>query len=298
MPFIESGGLRLYTFDILQQAGIVHGVFTRHGGVSQGVWKSLNVGGTVGDNPQHVAENRRRCFQALGRHATSLYDVWQVHGVDVVCVERPRLPDQPYSQADIILTDRPGITLMMRFADCVPILLYDPNKRVIGLAHAGWKGTVLRAAAFAIEALTTKYGSQPRDLLAGIGPSIGPDHYFVGPEVVSEVYRSFGSDASELLLLDTASDCSERDDRIKVKSSYAPDEPDEYVHKPEVQVISNGQARFDLQRANRLVLEQSGVHQVEMSGLCTACHLQDWYSHRAEVGRTGRFGVLIGLPDR
>lgn len=257
MPFHQNHLVRYFTFDSLDEAGVAHAVFTRQGGVSPEPWQALNLGGTVGDNPANVAENRDRAFRALGRPVESLYDVWQVHSADVVCTQAPRPLDTPHLKADAILTDQPEVTLLMRFADCVPVLLYDPIRRVAGIAHAGWLGTVRRTALAAVRAMHDQYGSQPEDLLAGIGPSIGAHHYEVGPEVAEQVRAAFGQDANALL------------------------------------PARNGAVQFDLWAANHLVLEEAGVRQVEVAGLCTACDLSSWYSHRAERGRTGRFGALI-----
>jgi hypothetical protein len=215
----------------------------------------------VGDEKDRVVENRRRAFVALGRIPVSLFDVWQVHGVEVVCARDPRPSYAPHSQADIILTDQPHVTLLMRFADCVPILLHDPVRRVVGIVHAGWLGTVRKAVKVAVAAMRAEYGSCPGDILAAIGPSIGPDHYNVGPEVVAQVWSAFGERALDLL------------------------------------PGADGRVKFDLWAANRLLLEEAGVLSIEESRLCTACHVEDWFSHRAENGRTGRFGVLIGLKE-
>lgn len=264
MPFQQPDSIRYYTFEsLLDHKGLKHAVFTRRGGVSPAPWAALNLGGTVGDDPQRVAENRELAFRTLGRPGDSLFDVWQVHSSEVVCARSPRLPDVPHLKADAILTDQPGITLFMRFADCVPILLFDPQKRVIGLVHAGWKGTVIRTAAQAVRRMRLEYGSVPADILAGIGPSIAAHHYEIGEEVVEQVRGAFGEDASGLL------------------SSVDGDQ------------VSGVQ--FDLWQANRLILEQEGVKRIEISGICTACHLEDWYSHRGEKGKTGRFGVLMGF---
>src|SRR5512147_73184 len=145
MPFLESAGLRYYQFDIFPSE-LTHAIFTRRGGVSPSPWDTLNVGGTVGDEAARVRENRARSFKAVGRTLESMFDVWQVHSADFVLARSPRAPDEGYQKADIILTDRPEVTLYMRFADCVPILLHDPIRRVIGIAHAGWLGTVRGAA--------------------------------------------------------------------------------------------------------------------------------------------------------
>lgn len=263
MPFKQADALRYFVFDSLSDLGVVHGVFTRRGGISPPPWLSLNTGGTVGDDPGRVAENRRRLFQALDRPVKSMYDVWQVHGNEVVCVSAPRPADRLHIRADAILTDRPGVTLFMRFADCVPILLYDPIRRVVGLAHAGWQGTVKKIASAVIEAMVEEYGSNPGDLLAGVGPSIGPNLYRVGEDVTRAIRLAFGENSSAILT-----------------SKDGEGETSVYL---------------DLWEANCLTLMEAGVRNVELSGLCTASHLEDWYSHRAENGRTGRFGVLIGL---
>jgi YfiH family protein len=264
MPFQQVETVRYFVFESLAEHGVRHGAITRRGGASPSPWSSLNVGGTVGDQVDRVAENRRRTFRALGRDQDSIYDVWQVHGHEVVCAEAPRPPGARHLRADAILTDRPQVSLFMRFADCVPIFLYDPIRRVVGLAHAGWQGTVKRVAARAVEVMAARYGSCPENILAGIGPSIGVHHYEVGLEVASQVQRAFGQEASSLLI-----DCDGDGDDFRVQ--------------------------FDLWAANQLILEKAGVRQVEVSSICTACYLDDWYSHRAENGCTGRFGALIAL---
>ncbi len=256
MAFIQHNGIRYYQFDALQTR---HALFTRHGGVSPDPWGSLNVGGTVGDNLERVRENRMLSFQALGCAPESIFDVWQIHSADVVCARAPRPLDESYRQADIILTDQPDVTLFMRFADCVPIMVHDPHQGVVGLAHAGWMGTLRGVANATVEAMKKSYGSQPSDLVAGIGPAIGPDHYEIGADVILQVMQKYG-DESQLVLQS-----------------------------------NRGKIHFNLWEANRLALERAGVGSIEVSGICTACHTEDWFSHRAEKGRTGRFGALISL---
>jgi YfiH family protein len=259
MQFHTRDGVRYLAFDIFPPE-VIHAVFTRQGGLSPEPWNSLNVGGTVGDDRQRVRENRLRAFHALGRDPHSMFDVWQVHNADVVIANAPHLSTPPEFKADAIVTDRPEVTLFMRFADCTPILLYDPKKHIIGIIHAGWIGTLKRAAAETVKTMQAAYGSNPADIRAAIGPSIGPDHYEVGPEVVERVRYTFGDSSDSLL-----------------HTNHGP--------KP----------HFDLWEANKLTLEQAGVEQVEVSGLCTACHPEDWYSHRGQKGKTGRFGALIAL---
>ncbi|MBP8048378.1 MAG: laccase domain-containing protein, partial [Anaerolineales bacterium] len=133
MPFHENDRLRYYRFDIFSNA-VTQAVFTRRGGVSPAPWHSLNLGGSVGDDPAHVAANRIRVFQAMGCKPESIHDVWLVHGTDIVYADAPRPLDQPSAKADIIFTDNPNVSLFMRFGDCVPILFHDPKKKVIGIA--------------------------------------------------------------------------------------------------------------------------------------------------------------------
>ena len=259
MAFHENDGIRYFVFDSFPVGELRHGVFTRQGGISAAPWDALNVGGTVGDEREHVRENRLRSFRALGRDPHSLYDVWQVHSADVVLATAPHDSSPPELKADAIITDRPEVTLFMRFADCVPILLYDPARQAAGIVHAGWQGTVRHVVAAAVRSMQAAFGSRPADMIAGVGPSIGPDHYEVGPDVIARVRETFDAEAGALL------------------------------------PSHGGHTYFDLWAANRLLLEQAGVTQVEVAGLCTACHTRDWYSHRAEKGRTGRFGALIAL---
>ncbi len=258
MPFYEQRGLRFYSFDIFSRA-VTQAVFTRRGGVSSAPWQSLNLGGSVGDDPAHVAENRVRVFQTMGRDPASLHDVWLVHGTDIVYADAPRPLDQPPLRADIIFTDNPAVTLFMRFGDCVPILFHDPLKNVIGLAHAGWMGTIRGVVKSAVEGMQSRYGCKPENIVAGIGPSIGIDHYEVGEDVISQFHEKYQQDADKILQ------------------------------------TRDGSTYLDLWTANAIQLQNAGVEQIQISGVCTACHLDDWFSHRAEKGKTGRFGALMAL---
>lgn len=257
--FTDYDTVRYLTFDTLNKAGVVHGLFTRRGGVSPEPWASLNLGGTTGDSREHVVENRRRMFDALHQPVESIFDSWQVHGTEVLVATAPRPLNQPHKPADILITNKPGITLTMRFADCVPILLYDPEKRVAALVHAGWQGTVKHAGRIAVEAMCELFDSRPKAILAAIGPSIGPDHYEVGEDVLQRVQDAFGAESEQVI-------CN-----------------------------VNGRRHFDLWKANTMVLQGAGVRQIEVAELCTACHVEDWFSHRKEHGKTGRFGAAICL---
>jgi len=263
MAFIEADLLRAYQFELLQDCDVLHGILTRQGGVSPAPWASLNLGGTVGDERSNVIENRRRIFSWFKRPVESIVDAWQVHGTTVICASQPRPLDAPHQPADAILTDRPEITLFMRFADCVPVFLHDPRRKVVGVVHAGWKGTVSKVASAAVEAMCSAYSCDPRNILAGIGPSISPDQYEIGEEVREKVIQAFNGKSALML--------QEKQNRT----------------------------HLDLWAANRCALEESGLlpHHIQTAGICTAQNLQDWFSHRAEKGKTGRFGALISLAS-
>jgi YfiH family protein len=231
----------------------------RHGGFSPTPWKSLNFGSSVGDDLKRVKQNKEKALASVGIEPQSVYDVYQVHSTVIVVTGRPLATDEPHQKADGIITNNAQTTLLMRFADCVPILLFDPVRNVIGMVHAGWAGTVNKIAEKAIMCMVEQYGSLPADIQAGIGPSIGPDHYVVGKDVFDQVRIMLNGEAEGLIF--------KRDHK--------------YV--------------FDLWKANQMILHNAGVTQVEIAGICTQCHLNDWYSHRGENGKTGRFGAVMRL---
>ncbi|MBN2305218.1 MAG: peptidoglycan editing factor PgeF [Anaerolineae bacterium] len=260
MRRINGTGPVYYQFEQwAAQPGLVHGIFTRLGGVSAAPWASLNLGGTVGDAPDAVRENLRRVYAALAVDESRVCSVWQVHSADAVVVRDPAPERGWLARADGMVTDRPDLPLVMRFADCTPILLYDPVRHVVGIAHAGWRGTVLGAGPSTLATMQTAFGTRPQDVQAGIGPSIGPERYQVGEEVAEAVREAFGQ-------LDGL-----------------------------VRRADDGSAYFDLWAANQLVLERAGVTQIEVAGICTASRTGEFFSHRAEAGRTGRFGAVIAL---
>lgn len=262
MSFHEKNGLRYFQFDIFKGQPLFHAVLTRRGGFSLGPFASLNTGGTVGDDSDAVLKNHRKIYETLDYPFDSRFDVWQVHGRDVICTDEPREPGTLHTKADGILTQNPSVTLFMRFADCVPILLFDPIRKVTGIAHAGWQGTYKQVAREAVGKMAASYGSRPEDILAAIGPAICQQCYEVGQGPLDAFKQSFG-----------------------------PEQAMRYFQK------RNGRLYLDLWQANRDVLLSAGVRQIETAGLCTAEHLDDWYSHRAEKGETGRFAVLMAIDD-
>ena len=213
----------------------------------------------MGDDEKRVQKNKENALAAIGKKVASVYDVHQVHSTEIVITDRALSPGESHIKADAMITNSPGVTLMMRFADCVPIFLFDPVKRAIGLSHAGWKGTINKIAGKTVLKMKDAFGTDPENLLVGIGPSIGPDHYSIGADVEDKVISNFRAAAKQLL------------------------------------IFAQGKTYFDLWKANEVVLNEVGVKNIEIAGMCTHCRMDEWYSHRGEQGETGRFGVVIGL---
>lgn len=226
--------------------GVPHGFTTRRGGVSRGPFESLNLGRAVGDDPASVERNWALLRQATGLAFASAR---QVHGTGVL---RARQPSPiPSTDADAVISDRPGLGACVSVADCVPILLADPRSGAVAAVHAGWRGTLAGAAAHAVEALVRECGARPGDLLAAIGPSIGPCCYEVSQDLATRFRDQLGPVAGN---------------------------------------PRGRQSRVDLWLANASILRQAGLlrERVEVLGHCTACDPERFFSHRRDIGRTGR----------
>jgi YfiH family protein len=252
-----TNGVVWYEFTELEGSGVTHAFLTRLGGASAPPFDTLNLGHTVGDHLAAVEENHARAFAALGIRHEQVVSPYQVHGTHVRPVGLAHTGTiQPAT--DGLLTTTPGVALLLRFADCVPILLLDARHRAVGLIHSGWKGTAGNIAAAAVAAFARHAGSQPGDLWAGIGPAIGPCCYEVGEEMATAIAQASlkGDDALQ--------------------------------HR-------DGKWYLDLPGLVQAQLEAAGVNQIVRCGICTACHTEEWFSHRAENGRTGRFGALAML---
>jgi YfiH family protein len=253
-------GIVLYRFQQLSEvAGLNHAVLTRIGGVSQGPYATLNLGHTVGDDLSAVEENHRRALGLLGLEPKGVVSPYQVHGARVGVVGRAHLGTvQP--STDALVTAVPSVPLLMRFGDCTPILFFDPAQRVIGMVHAGWRGVVAGSVEATVRTMVERLDCNPVDIWAGIGPTIGPCCYEVGEEVVDAVQAA----------CPTGADIARR---------------------------LNGRIHLDLPAAVRAQLCATGVEQVEDACLCTACRVDEFFSHRAEHGRTGRFGIVMELLE-
>jgi YfiH family protein len=197
----EAGPVRLLTWPALAAAGVDAAVTARSGGVSSGPYDSLNLSFSVGDDPAHVLENRRRLAAGFGASLDDFVFAGQVHGAGVRVVSGAdrgsgalRL-DDVIGDTDALVTSSPDVVLAILTADCVPIVLHDPVARVLACVHAGWRGTVAGVAQAAVAAMQT-LGSRPGDVIAGIGPAIAAARYQVGHDVYQGITQAFGSAAT------------------------------------------------------------------------------------------------------
>lgn len=260
-------GLKLLLFDSLAPYGdLMHAVTTRIGGVSPPPFHSLNLGTGTADSAENIEENYRRLARALGFNLSSVITSHQVHGdriahIDSIPDGRGQFPRaHAFDGYDAFITDKAGIVLMVRVADCVPVILYDPAAHIVALVHAGWRGTLASIVLKTAEAMMRTYGCRPQTIQAAIGPAIGPCCFSVQPDVAELFHSRFGLDCP-------------------------------YIHR------ASGSIRIDLAGLNRMQLLDAGLlpEHIELSGMCTACNLHLFFSHRGEQGKTGRFVLCAGL---
>ena len=261
--------LSIFQFQNLsKQSGVDHFVSTRLGGLSPPPYESLNLGFHVEDTAKTVLKNRERLAANIGIPLSDFTIAKQVHsGTVTIVTERMRgysaaNLNTAVEAADAMVTDIPRLCLMVLAADCVLVLFFDPQKRMIAAVHAGWRGTVKLAAQKTVEILKQKFNCNPTELLVGIGPSIGPCHYEVGPEVISQVEDTFGS-------------------------------TDGYINAE----TPDGKGYFDLWEANKRQIIKAGIpaQNIEVAQICTYCNAHLFFSERHQRGRTGRFGAGIML---
>lgn len=248
---------------------IKHCFTTRGGGVSQGIFSSMNLSFTRGDEREAVEENFHRIAKAMGTDYGKFVFTDQTHTTKVRKVEAKDagagiLRERGYHDVDGLITDVPGMVLSTFYADCVPLYFVDTEHHAIGLSHSGWRGTVGRMGRVTIEAMNREYGTKPEQLLCAIGPSICQDCYEVSQDVAEEFQREFGLRAEELL-------------------------------------ISKGGGKYllDLWRANEIVLEEAGVSrtQIVTTNLCTCCNPKLLFSHRASQGKRGNLGAFLSISQ-
>jgi YfiH family protein len=271
------GTLEIFTYEVFSSyGGVSCFATTRAGGVSSMPFSSLNLGLRCGDDPDDVIDNRAQLGLLTGAFPDLLTFGGQVHGSRVAVVTGDLIgsgafdPDDSIPETDAMVTDIPDVGLLVLVADCVAVSLYDPVKKAIGIAHAGWRGTAAGIAGSTVAKMREAFGTAPSDLIAAIGPSIGPCCYEVGSEVVDR-FAERCPDMLESILVTR---------RSKAGSGGGGDG-----------------TYLDLWEANLRQLTAGGIRRdnVEIAGVCTSCRTDLFYSHRAEKGRTGRFAGFIML---
>jgi YfiH family protein len=259
---------------------LVHGFSTRPGGVSelQGE-KVLNLGFAEWDSKENVLENRRRFQSALGADGLTLVTLRQIHSDVVQLFEAA--PAGPCC-GDASATNRPGLMLVVQTADCVPILLIDPTNRAVAAVHAGWRGTLQRIVTKTIGTMHMQFGTEPADLLAAIGPSIGGCCYEVGTEVAAEFKSQFPNASNWFDELRTG----DEPNPLQWLSMSPPG------HQPPPKNVL-----LDLRKANCAQLLDAGLRpqNITVSDLCTACRRDLLFSYRKEGAETGRLLSVVGI---
>lgn len=268
MQVEEKEGVTYLTFPALTKTGIVKHLFsTRLGGVSEGIFSTMNLSYTRGDRKEAVDENFRRIARVLDCRMEDFVCSDQTHTTNIRKVTRADAGkgvtrQRDYRDIDGLVTNEKGIVLATFYADCVPLYFVDTKKQVIGLAHSGWRGTVGRMGDKMLEMMEKEYGCDKGDILAAIGPSICGDCYEVSGDVAVQFQKEFG-------------DTVLREGKEK----------DKFL--------------LDLWKANEMVLLQAGMlpAQITVTDICTCCNAGLLFSHRASFGKRGNLGAFIGWPQ-
>lgn len=259
---LHEGEVPYLTFRKLDQAGVRHGFSTRMGGVSEGIFSSMNLSYARGDDEESVHENFCRIGHAIGFDEKKLVFSNQIHDTQIRRVGEEDC-GKVMTGMDGLVTDVPGVPLYTGYADCVPLFFFDPVKKVAALAHSGWKGTVGRIGEKMVKIMKDGYGCRTEDIVAAIGPSICRDCYEVSQDVAWQFIREFSGHPEEEIL-----------DRKE-----------------------NGKYQLDLWKANEIILEEAGIlkKNLDITDLCTCCNSEYLFSHRATKGKRGNLGAFIVL---
>lgn len=259
------------TFEHLENTGmVIHGISTRMGGVSNGDCATMNLSFERDSSEEAVRTNYELLGAAMGFRTDSLVLSQQTHTTNVrVVTEKDRgkgfLKERDYKEVDGLITNVPGITLATFYADCVPLLFVDPVHKAIGLSHSGWRGTVGKIGKVTVEKMTEQYGTDPKEVLAAIGPSICQSCYEVSEDVIEEFKTSFEECFWQELF-------------------YAKE---------------NGKYQLNLWRANELIFEEAGIlpEHFSTTNLCTCCNPGYLFSHRASGGKRGNLGAFLQIRE-
>lgn len=272
---VEEQDMCLLQYPVLADTGIVeHAFTTRSGGVSEGIFSSMNLSFTRGDKEEAVLENYRRLAHAMHTSIDRFVLSDQTHTTNVRVVTeadagKGLVKSRDYQDVDGLVTNVPGLVLSTFYADCVPLFFVDPMHHAIGLSHSGWRGTVGRMGQATIQKMQKVYGSRPEDLICAIGPSICADCYEVSADVAEEFRREFAGHEAEV------------------------------VKKPHLDANGEQKYQLDLWQANRIVLLDAGVPEdhISCTTLCTCCNADMLFSHRASHGKRGNLGAFLMLKE-
>ena len=287
LEYQERNNMPVLTFPLLSECDIVDHLFTtRLGGVSKGVCSSMNLGFHRGDEKEAVEENYRRLAAAMHLKDEDLVCTVQTHTTNIrIVTEADKgkgvvLPTD-YRDVDGMITKEKGIGLVALFADCVPLYFVDPVKKAIGLAHSGWRGTVNRMGEHMVKAMEKEFGSDPKDILTAIGPSICVDCYEVDEVVASRFREEFKADHQWI-------------ERIREENLYFP-------HNKKWEILNpgkeEGKYQLDLWLTNLIILLKAGIEpeHVAVTDICT-CHNSEFlFSHRASAGKRGNLAACLML---
>ena len=264
----DGSEVPLLHFPLLDQTGIVEHCFTtRGGGVSEDIFSTMNLSFTRGDREEAVLENYRRLGEAMGVSLEDFVCTDQTHTTNVLRVGKEDCGNgvtkpRPYTDVDGLVTNEPGVVLSTFFADCVPLYFVDPVHRAIGMSHSGWRGTVGRMGARTLEKMQEEFGTEAKDVIAAVGPSICQECYEVSRDVAEEFQKEFKRHESEIL-------------------------------------IDKGKDKFllDLWKCNEIVMLEAGIlkEHLAVTNICTCCNPTLLFSHRASKGRRGNLGAFIFL---
>lgn len=258
------------TFPSLSSTGMVEHLFTtRLGGMSKGIFATMNMSFTRGDEKEAVDENYRRIAKVLHCGIQDFVLSHQTHTTNVRKVTRKDagkgiVRERDYEDVDGLITNIPGIVLVTFYADCVPLYFVDPVHRAIGLSHSGWKGTVAKMGAVTVKRMQEAYGSNPADIIAAIGPSICQSCYEVSADVIEQFKGTF---------------------------------PESEVQQELFYEKENGKYQLNLWEANRMILMEAGIPEsnISLTDICTCCNPEYLFSHRASHGKRGNLAAFLGI---
>lgn len=267
----EKDGVLFFQFPLLDDMPLVHGFSTKLGGVSCGEFSTMNLSFTRGDKREDVMENYRRFVSAVGCGTEELVLTDQVHGTEILRVGKSDrgevfAEERFICNTDGLITDEPGVVLMTFFADCVPLMFYDPVHHAVGNAHSGWRGTVGRMGEKMVQRMHDEFGTAPEDVLVVVGPSICKACYEVSADVVLEFQNAFHEKHWDNL----------------------------YDKK------SENHYQLDLWKANEMILLEAGVkpEHIQVCGVCTNENPDILFSHRYTLGKRGNLAAVIGLKEK